>query len=202
MSIASQLSIVALVVASLSFLLSAAVLYTQHASRSRLSAVLGDWVRLYYTPNGEVVTVLSVSFLNDGTDFGAVYRLAGRLRSMSDATSANLNLTSFLAVDRVEATDHKVSVHQRFAGLPETIVLPAKSALTKTVQLVSDAPFVLREGRHELEIAVFSEPEAADVPIVRTAFVLQYEDVAQLPSAGAVSATSVTMSLVAPLRHL
>jgi hypothetical protein len=129
--------------------------YNQYFKKPNIRIFIADAIDSWLDPEGELVFNVSVTIFNNGAQYGAISRIHGRIISEHSDQAMPFDWRIFVEHKNVAAEGTRFIPFATFAGWAHALVIPARQAVIRTIQFVTQAPLVLQPGIYKFEFEGF-----------------------------------------------
>lgn len=129
--------------------------YNQYFKKPDIRIFIADVMDSWLDPDGELVFNVSVTIFNDGAQYGAISRIVGRIVSEDSAQAVPFHWRIFIEHKNVAEEGTRFIPFGTFAGWAYTLVIPARQAVAKTIQFVTQGPLLLEPAIYKFEFEGF-----------------------------------------------
>jgi hypothetical protein len=190
------LSLTALGISALAFVLAALGFYWQWLRVGQLAVVVDPEIRMELDRNGVPQLVVELALMNDGASSVAVLEISGAFEKESSGERTRLKWDSFQEI-RVDGSPD----YQRrweFVGRAGPLVIGPRSSIVRNVLFASMDALTLTAGSYRLRLEVFGGPRYRRLAAFTDTISVSEEQHAEMQSAGDSEPMTLLRRLGAP----
>jgi hypothetical protein len=129
--------------------------YHQYFKQAQIILLPSGRMGAWRSPDMQLVFTVPMVLANAGAKYGVVHRISGTI-TMPDGFTSDFQWRMFTESKSIGEEGREFKPHDAFVGWAETVVIPARSAISKRIQFISRRGVIVIPGKYRLDFEAFA----------------------------------------------